>query len=154
MCCPIFIIDLDKADFGKLLEIQGDKICDIEISSIGRAGSFQKNMRDAIPDFQPAIARESVIDGDPAKGESLGRAGTFEVFVEHGLRQGVGPCPAVTGDYEGWGIGFVTHPVHKIDIDQFILRRDCRPACMRRRERAGGRTRSRRHRRSGRRPCS
>ena len=154
MCCPTFIVDLDKPYFGELLKVQDDQIRDIEVPPIGRTGTSEKDMRDAIPDLQPAIARESVIDGDPAKGESLGRAGALEIFGECGLRQGVGPGPAITGDYKGWGIGFVTHPVHKKDIDQFILRRDCRPACMRRRDRACGRTRSRRGRRSSRRPCS
>jgi hypothetical protein len=37
---PIFIIYLDKSNFGELLEIQDNQIRDIEVPLIRRAGSF------------------------------------------------------------------------------------------------------------------
>ena len=68
---PIFIVDLHEADFGELLEIQRDEIGDGEIPAFGRACSREEDMRDAIADFQSAVAGESVIESDPAKGESF-----------------------------------------------------------------------------------
>ena len=71
-------------------------------------------MRDAVTDFQPAISCETVVKRDPAKGESFGRAWSFEVFIERGLCQGIGPCPAVTSHDEGWSIRFITNSVYQI----------------------------------------
>ena len=108
----VFVINLDEADFRELLEIQRDQIGDVKIPPIGGACPFEEDVRDAIANFQSIIACESVIERDPAKGESFGRAWSLEVFIERGLGQGIGARPAVTGHDEGRGIRFVTHSVH------------------------------------------
>src|SRR5688500_20041179 len=90
-------------------------------------------MRDAITDFQPAITSESIIERDPAKGESFGCTWTLEVFIERGLRQGIGPRPAVACHDEGRSVSFIAHPVHKIYFDQSIERRCGRHTCTTRR---------------------
>ena len=81
----ILVINFHKLNIVELLEVQGDQIGDIEVSPIGHAGAFEEDMRDAITDFQPAVACKSVIERDPAKGESFCRARTFEIFIERGL---------------------------------------------------------------------
>lgn len=99
-------------------------------------------MGHTIADFQPTIAAESIIERDPAKGESLGRAGAFEVFIQRGLRQHVGARPAIAGHDEGLGIRLITDSVHQIHIDQPILWRDGRSTSMGRSDCARGSTRS------------
>ena len=110
----IFVIDLDKTNFGELLEVQHNQICNIEISSIRRASPFEEDVRDAVADFQPAVTGESVVECNPTEGESFCRAWTFEVFIQRGLRQGIGARPTITGHDEGRSIGFITHSVHQI----------------------------------------
>ena len=82
----IFIVNLHELNIRELLEVQRDQISDVEISAVGRACPFEEDVRDAVTDFQPAVACESVIERDPAKGESFGRSWTFEIFIERGLR--------------------------------------------------------------------
>ena len=67
----IFVVNLHKLNIVELLEIQHDQIRDIEITSIRCACSFEEDMRDAITDLQPAVTCESIIERDPAKGESF-----------------------------------------------------------------------------------
>jgi len=97
-----------------LFEVQRDQICDVKIPPVRHAGSNEKDMRNAVTDFQPAIAGEAIVECDPAKGESFCRAWTFEIFIERGLRNGIRTCPAITGHDEGRNVRFITEPVHKI----------------------------------------
>ena len=71
-------------------------------------------MRDSIVNVQPAVAGESVVERDPAEGESLGGAGTLEVFIQRGSMRRTSAYPAVTGHNEGRQIIFVTEPIHHI----------------------------------------
>ena len=131
---PILVIDLHKLDFGELLEVQGNQIGDGEIAPIRRAGAGKEYMRDTIAKFESAVAGESIIESNPAKLESFGGAGTFEVFIQDGLWKHVGTRPTVTGYDEGRQVVFITELVHQIKIDQPELRSggwDSRPCCRR-----------------------
>lgn len=97
-----------------MLEIQRDQIRDVEIPPIGSTCSFEKDMRDVVADFQPAITCEAVIERDPAKGESFSCTWTFEIFVESALIQGTGARPAITGHNKGRKVGFIAYLVHQI----------------------------------------
>ena len=68
---PIFIINLHESNFGELFEIRHEQICDGEVSAFGRAATLEEDMGDAIPNLQPAVTGESVIERDPAEGESF-----------------------------------------------------------------------------------
>ena len=81
MRCSILIVDLDKSNLGELLDIQHDQVRNGEIPAFGCACAGEKDMRNAIANFQAAVARESVIERDPAKRKSFRRAGTFEIFI-------------------------------------------------------------------------
>ena len=63
----ILVVDLYKPDLWELLEIQIDQIGDVKVPAIGRTDACEKDMRDAITDFQPAITRKAIVDRDPAK---------------------------------------------------------------------------------------
>ncbi len=91
-----------RSNFGELFEIQHKQVRDGEISAFGRAGASEKDVRNTLADFKPAVTGKSVIERDPAITESLRRAGTFEIFIERGLRQHVGTCPADTVHFKGW----------------------------------------------------
>lgn len=67
----ILVINFHKLNIVELLEIQGDQVRDVEISPIWSTCAFEEDMRDAVTDIQPAVACESVIERDPAKGESF-----------------------------------------------------------------------------------
>src|SRR4026208_292983 len=97
-------------------------------------------MRDAIADFQYAISCETVIERDPAKGESFRCTRTFEIFIQRSLRQCIGTRPAITGYNEGRQIILVTEPVYHIQVNQFILRCDCWLARLSWGDRSCGRT--------------
>ena len=137
---PILIVDFDESDFGELLEIQCDQIRDVEIASIGCTGSCEKDVRDAVADVQAAVTGKPIIERDPAEGETFGRAGSFEIFVERGLGQHVGARPAVASHDEGRQIIFIAELVDEVNVDQPVLR------CCGRNPGAGrcGRTRDRR----------
>jgi hypothetical protein len=77
----VLIIDLHESNFGELLEIQHDQIRDVEIPTVGHASSFEKDMCDAITDFQPAVPCETIIEHDPTKGELFGCTRSFEIFI-------------------------------------------------------------------------
>lgn len=113
----MLIVNFYKLNFGELLEVQHNQIRDSEIASFGCAGSFQEDVRDTITDFKSAVAGESVIESDPAELESFGGAGTFEVFIQDGLRKHVGTRPALTGHDEGRQVIFITELVDQIKID-------------------------------------
>ena len=85
-----------------MLEIRDEQIRNSEIPAFGRAGASEKDVRNTLADFKPAVTGKSVIERDPAITESLRRAGTFEIFIERGLRQHVGTCPADTVHFKGW----------------------------------------------------
>ena len=105
------------------MRFKHDQIRDVEIAPIGRTGSREEDVRDAVADFQAAVAGESVIEGDPAKGESFRGAGTLEIFIQRSLRQHVGARPAITGHDEGRQVIFITELVDHVEIDQRELRR-------------------------------
>lgn len=81
----ILIINLYELDLGKLFEIRADEIGNIEVSAFGSAGTCEINVRDAICNFQFAIASESVVDRDPAVCKSFRGTRTLKVFVQRGL---------------------------------------------------------------------
>ena len=120
MCLSVLVIDLHEPDLRELLEIQSDQVSNVEVPAIGRADACEKDMRDTIADFQYAITSESVIESDPTKGESFCRARTFEIFVERGLRQGIGARPTVAGHDERRSVSLITHPAYEIYVYQFI----------------------------------
>ena|SRR5687768_7870812 len=78
---PTLVVNLHKTNFGELFEVQHNQIRDVELAPIGHAGAGQEDVRDAIADVQVAVAGESVIERDPAEGESLGGARPLEVFI-------------------------------------------------------------------------
>ena len=63
----ILVIDLHEPDFRELLEIQIDQVNDVEVFAIRRTDACEKDMRDAITDFQSAITGKAIVDRDPAK---------------------------------------------------------------------------------------
>src|SRR6185295_7152749 len=102
---------------GELLEIQHDQIRDVEIPPFGHASSFEKDMCDAITDFQPAIACETIIERDPTKGELFGRSRSLEVFIQNIGNHVIRAYPTNARHFERRCIRVVMCPVHKIHID-------------------------------------
>ena len=98
---PIFIINLHKLNFGELFECRHQQIRDCEIPAFQSAVANKINARDSIGNLQFAVTGESVIEGNPAIDKTLRGAGTFEVFVERGLRQHARGRPAHAIHFEG-----------------------------------------------------
>ena len=115
---PILIIDLHKLDFRELPEVQQDQVRNVELALIGCAGAREEDVRDAVADVEPAVAGEPVVEGDPAKLESLGGAGAFEVFIQRRLWQHIRARPAIPGHDEGQKVILVAEPVDHIQVDQ------------------------------------
>ncbi len=90
------IINLHKLYFRELLEIQIEQVGNIEVPAFGGADALEVDVRDAIDYFQFGVASEAVINGDPSIIVSLGRARTFEVFIERAFKQCIGACIAHT----------------------------------------------------------
>ena len=77
-------------------------------------------MRYTIAYFKLTIASESIIERDPTIDKSFRRAWTFEVFVERGLRQHVGVCPAHAVHFKRRQVIFIAELIDKVNLDQFI----------------------------------
>ncbi|MCK7519367.1 MAG: hypothetical protein MZV64_17390 [Ignavibacteriales bacterium] len=124
----ILVVDLHKLDLGELLEVQPDQVGDVEVPAFGEAGAGQVDASNAIIHFQFAVAGKAVIDRDPTVGEAFGRAGTLEVFVQHGGVYRVRADVARSRHFNRGCVGVVTSTAGKIHLDQIVLRRDRRAA--------------------------
>lgn len=62
----VLIVNFDVLNFGKLLEIVGQDVCN-GVIRVGRfAGTGQGEAGDAIGDLELAVPGKSVVNGDPA----------------------------------------------------------------------------------------
>ena len=123
MRCPILIVYLHKLDFRELLEVVDQQIGDGICGSGAVACAFEVDVRDAVYDFEFAVTGEAIVERDPTVGISLGRAGTFEVFVQHCANEIVRARPADAGKLKGRQVVLVTILVDKVHVHQLPLRR-------------------------------
>jgi len=81
----VLIIDFYELNLTELFKIQSEQISDVKVFAFGGAHTGKIYMRDAVRNFESAVACETVIDTDPTEGSSFDGTGTFEIFIQSSL---------------------------------------------------------------------
>ena len=117
---PVLIVDLYELNLTELFKIQPEQIGNIEVFTFRCTDAGEVNIRNTVIDFQSAVACETVIDTDPAKGGAFGGAGTFEVFIQQRSINTAAAHIADTRHLERRQVVVVAEGVHKVKIDPHI----------------------------------